>query len=377
MKIHLLGDSLVQTRQSGHGKFYRGWGDMLSAFVSSEINIINYAMGGRSCRSFLNEGRFYDNGRFTTKNPPFGVGPALEKIQEGDYAFIQFMCNDDDSTGIAYRINRQVSLGNPNETGTYPTIVPHKDMLTDTKNWNESCYRESLIMEGHSENEVEKIVQTTIELIEMCGKSFYPYEAEATYKGYLKFYIDKIRECGAIPILVISGAKHIFVNSKIEPLKGYYGGKDKYYDFPYVEAQKQLAKEMTVDLIDLFNIEKRIYESLGEEKAALFHNMSIDTGDVEKIDNLKDIKEGISTKDWIYDFENRYYENNYISIDNVHKNHFGAFFQAALITDYMLKNGIMKDKIKAEPEFSPGLPNGLKDEKEVFSSLEYVRLWSN
>ena len=121
MKIHLLRDSLVQTRQPDHGKFYRGWGDMLSAFLSTNVKVVNPSFGGRSSRSFLNEGRFYDNGQFTAEMQPLGIGPSLEKIEKGDYVFIQFMCNDDDSGSVKYRPAKQVCLGNVDEKGIFPT----------------------------------------------------------------------------------------------------------------------------------------------------------------------------------------------------------------------------------------------------------------
>ena len=30
--------------------------------------------------------------------------------------------------------------------------------------------------------------------MEECGEIYYPYDCGATYKGYLKYYVDKIRE---------------------------------------------------------------------------------------------------------------------------------------------------------------------------------------
>ena len=34
----------------------RGWGEMLQEFFTSDVRIINYARGGRSSRSFTEEG---------------------------------------------------------------------------------------------------------------------------------------------------------------------------------------------------------------------------------------------------------------------------------------------------------------------------------
>jgi len=369
MKIHLLGDSLVQTRQPYHGKFYSGWGDMLSAFLSPNVEIINSSFGGRSSRSFLNEGRFYDNGQFTAKMHPLGIGPSLEKIEKGDYAFIQFMCNDDASGSVKYRPCKQVYLGDADKKGIFPTIVPHKDMLVETKKWNDGSYETALHNEGYSDAEIEKIVKETDDIIALSGKTFYPYDAGATYKGYLKFYIDRIREKGANPILVISGAKCIFTDGKIKPIPGYYGGKNEYYDFTYVEAQKQLANELSLPIIDLFEVEKNIYEVIGEEKASLFHNINI-TADEE----IACRKESSEENDWILDYNKRCSEHKFISVDKVHKNPFGAFYQAALIADNLLKKGILKDSLKREPIFLPQIPEALKTE-EIFSVFELVNFY--
>ena len=372
MKIHLLGDSLVQTRQSYHSKFYRGWGDMLSAFLSPDVEIINSSFGGRSSRSFLNEGRFCDNGQFTTEMQPIGIGPSLDKIEKGDYVLIQFMCNDDDSGSVKYRPCKQVYLGNADENGNFPTIVPHKDMLSETKKWNDGLYKKALHNEGYNEEEIERIVKETDGIIALSGKTFYAYDAGATYKGYLKFYIDRIREKGANPILVISGAKCIFTDGEIKPISGYYGGKNEYCDFTYAEAQKQLAKEMSVPLIDLFATEKNIYEMIGEEKACLFHNISVNAGDVEKIDKISYTKNDVGEYNWISDYEKRHSEGNFISVDRVHKNPFGAYYQAALIAEDLFRKGIMKNVLKTESMFLPKIPNELKTDKDIFSVFEFI-----
>lgn len=376
MKIHLLGDSLVQTRQPDHGKFYRGWGDMLSAFLSPCVEVVNPSFGGRSSRSFLNEGRFYDNGQFTTQIQPLGIGPSLDKIEKGDYVFIQFMCNDDDSGTVKYRPCKQVYLGDSDKNGIFPTVVPHKDMLTDTKKWNDGSYEAALHNEGYSDAEIEKIVKETDAIIALSGKTFYAYDTGATYKGYLKFYIDQIREKGANPILIISGAKCVFTDGKIKPISGYYGGKNEYCDFTFVEAQKQLANEMSVPAIDLFETEKTIYEMIGEEKASLFHNISVSAGDVEKIDEISYEKYSTEEDEWVTEYERRLSEGNFLSVDRVHKNPFGAFYQAALITDALLKKGILKDSLKREPIFLPQIPEPLKTE-EIFSVFEFVNLFEN
>ena len=181
-----------------------------------------------------------------------------------------------------------------------------------------------------------------------------------------------IREKGANPLLVISGAKCLFTDGEIKPVSGYYGGKNEYCDFTYVEAQKQLASEESLPVINLFETEKNIYEAIGEEKACLFHNISVNAGDVEKIDKISYTKNDVGEYNWISDYEKRHSEGNFISVDSVHKNPFGAYYQAALIAEDLFRKGIMKDFLKTEPMFLPKIPNKLKTDKDIFSVFEFI-----
>ncbi len=368
MKIHLLGDSLVQTRQARTGKFYCGWGDMLSAFFDDDTEVLNYALGGRSSRSFLNEGRFYDNGRFTTEMAPYGMGPALPKIQKGDYVLIQFMSNDDDSIGCMYRVNKHVDLGKPDENGIYPTVVPEPSMLSSPANWHDG-YEEQLQAEGKSPEEIETIVKTTKELIELCGDTYYAFDCGATFKGYLKYYVDACREKGAIPILVVSGAKFPFTDGKLLPVKGYLGGRDEYNGFTYMEAVRQLGKELSVPVLDIFAAEKILYEEIGPEKAQYMHNMSIETSGIQNIDATDQFGPGVDASDWLADYERRWEEKDFKSFDGTHKNHFGAFVDAAVLAEQMYEKGILRDHIRLSPSKFPGMPKKLCENKESFNSL--------
>lgn len=58
----------------------RGWGQMLPGFLTDDIIVDNHAKNGRSSKSFIDEGLW---------------DAVLEKIQPGDYVFIQFGHNDE------------------------------------------------------------------------------------------------------------------------------------------------------------------------------------------------------------------------------------------------------------------------------------------
>ena len=56
MNIYLAGDSIVQNYTEE--EFIAGWGQFLPRFFKPDVNVFNYAKGGRSSRLFINEGRF-------------------------------------------------------------------------------------------------------------------------------------------------------------------------------------------------------------------------------------------------------------------------------------------------------------------------------
>lgn len=81
-QIFIVGDSTVQNYQEKDSP-QAGWGQYMETFFTSQVSIQNKAIGGRSSRSFIQEGR---------------LSSIEEKIQEGDFLFIQFGHNDADDT---------------------------------------------------------------------------------------------------------------------------------------------------------------------------------------------------------------------------------------------------------------------------------------
>lgn len=76
--LYLAGDSTV-TDSSPDGFPFSGWGQMLSSFFKHDVAVSNHAVGGRSSKSFITEGR---------------LDAFKENMREGDYLFIQFGHND-------------------------------------------------------------------------------------------------------------------------------------------------------------------------------------------------------------------------------------------------------------------------------------------
>ncbi|WP_051393449.1 cellulose binding domain-containing protein [Glycomyces arizonensis] len=76
--VYLASDSTVQTYDP-YWEPQAGWGQMLDQFFDDEVTVANHAIGGRSSRSFIEEGR---------------LDAILDEIQPGDYLFVQFGHND-------------------------------------------------------------------------------------------------------------------------------------------------------------------------------------------------------------------------------------------------------------------------------------------
>ncbi len=79
--IYMIGDSTMANKPLAGDNPERGWGQMLGGFLDSRyIRIDNHAANGRSSKSFIDEGRWQK---------------VLDKLNPGDYVFIQFGHNDE------------------------------------------------------------------------------------------------------------------------------------------------------------------------------------------------------------------------------------------------------------------------------------------
>ena len=236
--IHALGDSLVTAYGDDESNFIGGWGDHLWSFFDPDYVHVNvYAQGGRSSRSFLNEGRFVDHGNFTESDFPYNTGPAYNRIKAGDYVLMQFGHNDDNTKEKFTYVDRMTPLGIPDENGIYPTVVPDDSMKVPADDVPQE-YAGLLRVEGHSEETIAEYVKKYEAVVASYGEKYWPYNCKATYKGYLKYYIDKVRELGATPVIVTSAARQYFKEGRIIAVPGHHGGSDKFGDFPYVRAQQ-------------------------------------------------------------------------------------------------------------------------------------------
>lgn len=77
--VYLIGDSTVSDYPLSRSPL-TGWGMPFATFFDSTVVVKNHAKGGRSTRTFLEENRWQ---------------PIFDKLESGDYVFIQFGHNDE------------------------------------------------------------------------------------------------------------------------------------------------------------------------------------------------------------------------------------------------------------------------------------------
>ncbi|MGL4519869.1 MAG: pectinesterase family protein [Phocaeicola sp.] len=80
--IFMIGDSTMADKSLTGNNQERGWGHMLPGYLDEQIEVENHAKNGRSSKSFIDEGAWE---------------VVLNRIQKGDYLFIQFGHNDEKS----------------------------------------------------------------------------------------------------------------------------------------------------------------------------------------------------------------------------------------------------------------------------------------
>ena len=98
--LHIVGDSTVKSGGTGVGLW--GWGERITPFFdTNKINVVNHAIGGRSARTFFNEGRWQK---------------VADAIKPGDFVIIQFGHNDQGRIGDPANKGRADGKGIGDET---------------------------------------------------------------------------------------------------------------------------------------------------------------------------------------------------------------------------------------------------------------------
>ncbi|HEX9933741.1 MAG TPA: GDSL-type esterase/lipase family protein, partial [bacterium] len=113
--LYLIGDSTMEDKPL-EGNPERGWGQLFPFFFDGRVNLANHAKGGRSTKSFFDEGRWKQ---------------ILDLLCQGDFVFIQFGHNDEkkqDSTRYtdpqtAFRHNLERFVRETREKGASPVLL--------------------------------------------------------------------------------------------------------------------------------------------------------------------------------------------------------------------------------------------------------------
>ncbi|MBQ9518991.1 MAG: rhamnogalacturonan acetylesterase, partial [Firmicutes bacterium] len=172
--IFLAGDSTVKdysegaVNNSGANRVEGSWGEFLKFFTDSKkYEVIDYAEGGRSSRTFIDGTKADGSDKFLDK--------IKKDMGAGDYLFIQFGHND----SSADYADRYVPVGKPDADGVYPLTAPTKDGAGD-----------------------------------------------GSFKWYLQQYIDAAKAVDAIPVLVTPVSRMYF--NADGTIKSHHGANDEY-----------------------------------------------------------------------------------------------------------------------------------------------------
>ncbi len=305
-RIFLAGDSTVKAYNEN--TYIGGWGQFLNYFLDPSVEVINCAEGGRSSRSFINEGRLYP--REGVKSFSHNGGKSIEEtITSGDIMFIQFGHNDDESkkeSSYSTLYERMVPLGTPDENGIYP-VTPGVESET------------THLPEEYLNNVTESNATAAYTKIKNYGSTYYAYDSGGTYKWFLKQYIDVARKKGAIPVLVTPVSRVKFVGDEIIGGPGLHGE-----DFAYVKAVRQLAEEENCLLIDLFSKTKDMLETATSKYA----------------NYLMALKPNDLNGEWPLGYDIAYgnAEEGYTGIEATHYNKYGAYLTASFVAENIILN---------------------------------------
>ncbi|MFV0522686.1 MAG: rhamnogalacturonan acetylesterase [Mangrovibacterium sp.] len=116
IKIYLIGDSTCANKAKNR-RPETGWGMEFGKFFNEYAEVENHALNGRSSKSFRSEGHWTE--------------PILNKLQPGDYVFIQFGHNDqkfkspDRYTNpfTGYRANLERYVNEVRSKGAHPILL--------------------------------------------------------------------------------------------------------------------------------------------------------------------------------------------------------------------------------------------------------------
>ncbi len=185
--IYVVGDSTVQTYKDNVYP-QTGWGQVLGYFFdASRVNVLNYAIGGRSSRTFIEEGR---------------LDEVKGKLQKGDFLFVQFGHNDRDYSKAARYVEPSQFSGYIQKYVDAGQAKGANVVLVSPMNLNGS---RNVFSTGSNNYDARGMMQTVaknnkIPFVDLNMKSYNTYNT--TYKAipdYVTRYLYKKLEKGEYP----------------------------------------------------------------------------------------------------------------------------------------------------------------------------------
>jgi rhamnogalacturonan acetylesterase len=156
--LYIIGDSTVKNGSGGGSDGLWGWGTLIGKqFDTTRISVENHAIGGRSSRTFITDGRW---------------DRILERLKPGDYVIMQFGHNDGGALDDTSRARGTIK-GTGDES---------KDIYNPIRKVNEVVY---------------------------------------TYGYYMRKYVNDSKAKGAIPIICSPIPRNTFVDGKINRNENY------------------------------------------------------------------------------------------------------------------------------------------------------------
>lgn len=114
--LFIIGDSTVKNGTKGQ----RGWGEEMAApFATGRMAVANHAIGGRSSRTFLTEGRW---------------AKVLSALQPGDFVLIQFGHNDGGALDDKQRARGSIR-GTGDESREIDNPITQKKEVVQSYGW--------------------------------------------------------------------------------------------------------------------------------------------------------------------------------------------------------------------------------------------------
>lgn len=118
--VYLIGDSTVKNGNGAGSDGLWGWGSYFEELIdTSEYKVVNKAIGGRSSRTFITEGRWKD---------------VHSQLQPGDYVIIQFGHNDGGPVNDDFRARGSIK-GNGEESEQIDNILTGRREIVKSYGW--------------------------------------------------------------------------------------------------------------------------------------------------------------------------------------------------------------------------------------------------